>query len=135
MNVLLKKARKKAVSVAKDPKVITAVIILIVALFFRKKIQAAVANVRAKGFDRKEGSDLNNIVQQYRAAVNPSGVSWLIDMDGTDEDTILALAEKTKGRFQEIARAYRAKFNESITDRMRSDLSVANFTKWQNIAA
>jgi len=135
MTPAIRKASKKAAKAVKNPKFVTAILVIVVVIFFRKKLKNAIENFRRNRFDRNEGSDVNSIVQQYRSAVNPSGVSWLIDVDGTNEEEVLRLAEQSKGQFQEVARAYRAKFNESITDRMRSDLSVSDFAKWQDLVA
>jgi len=42
-------------------------------------------NNRQRRFNKNEGRDINQIAQQYRSAVNPSGISWIINVDGTDE--------------------------------------------------
>ncbi|MCB0396836.1 MAG: hypothetical protein KDD36_09295 [Flavobacteriales bacterium] len=115
-------------------KVVLTVIALVVLIFlFKKKIGKAIQSVRSKKFDKQEYKDVNLLAQQYREAVNPSGFDALINYDGTDEQAIETLARQTKGSLREISDAYRLKYNEGLSDRLRRELSSEDFQRWKDI--
>ncbi|GAA4276284.1 hypothetical protein [Aquimarina mytili] len=110
------------------------VLLLIVLYFiFKKKIKRFLDNRRLQKFQKDEGSIINQLAQQYRAAFNPSGISWMINFDTTKTQAIERLAYQTKGRFQAIANAYELRYKELLTDRLRRELSADEFQNWQNI--
>ena len=113
--------------------VLITLLVLIVLLIFRKRIKKVVRNRQEKKFDKKEARNVNQLAQQYRSASNPSGVSWMIDFDGTDEDLMMDLAIQSKGGYKLIADAYKQKFDESLTDRVRSELDTEDFQSWRYI--
>ncbi|MEW7279729.1 hypothetical protein ABW636_14140 [Aquimarina sp. 2201CG1-2-11] len=110
-----------------------AIVLLILYWVFKKKIAKAIRRYRERKFDKNEGNSINQLAHQYRAAVNRSGIKWMINFDGTSEDEIKALAHQTKGKLQQVADAYKLKFNESLSDRMRKELSASDFQNWWNI--
>ncbi|NQY09821.1 MAG: hypothetical protein HRT71_09950 [Flavobacteriales bacterium] len=113
------------------------VLLTIAALFVlfltRNKIKKIFIKRNEDKFDKEETEDFNQIAQQYRSASNPSGIEFLIDADGTDEEAIERLAYQTKGNFQQIADGYNMKFDETLTDRMRKELDSDEFQQWYNI--
>ena len=109
------------------------IIVLIAWLFLRRPVKKFFKKIREKKFDKAEHKDVNQLAQSYRAASNPSGISWMIDFDGTDEDAIEILARQTKGSLEEVASAYRQKFDEALTDRLRKELDSDDFQKWRDI--
>lgn len=109
------------------------IITLIVLFFLKGKIKRLIQNYNESQFDKNETTDVNQLAQQYRSASNPSGSSWMIDFDGTDEDAIEKLAFQTKDHFTDVASAYKQKFNETLTDRMRAELGSDEFQNWHNI--
>lgn len=113
--------------------VMIALVILVLLFFFRGRIRKMIRRRNEKKFDKNETQDVNQIAQQYRSASNPSGVSWMIDFDGTDEEAIDKLAYQSKNNFNAIASAYRQKFDETLTDRMRAELDTDDFQSWHNI--
>lgn len=113
--------------------VLITLLVLIVLLILRKRIKKVVRNRQEKKFDKKEAKNVNQLAHQYRSASNPSGVSWMIDFDGTDEDLMMDLALQSKGGYKLIADAYKQKFDESLTDRVRSELDTEDFQKWRYI--
>ncbi len=113
--------------------VIAIVLVVLLLLISKKAISKTVQKIRERKFDKNEAANVNQIAQQYRSVSNPSGISWMIDFDGTDTDQIDSLAHQSKRNFPEIAKAYRLKFGEGLTDRMRAELSNQDFTNWQNI--
>ena len=121
---------KKALS---NKYVMIALVILVLLFFFRGRIRKMIRRRNEKKFDKNETQDVNQIAQQYRSASNPSGVSWMIDFDGTDEEAIDKLAYQSKNNFSAIANAYRQKFDETLTDRMRAELDTDEFKNWHNI--
>ena len=108
-------------------------IVLIILFFLKGRIKKVIKNYNEKQFDKNETTDINQLAQQYRSASNPSGSSWMIDFDGTDEDAIEKLAFQTKNHFTDIASAYKQKFDETLTDRMRAELDSDEFKNWHNI--
>ncbi|MEW7289629.1 hypothetical protein [Aquimarina sp. 2304DJ70-9] len=114
-------------------KVQIAILIIILYFIFKKKIKRLIHTIRQRKFDKNEARDVNQLAQQYRSASNPSGISWMINMDGTNEEEIERLGYQTKGQLQPIADAYRLKFDESLSDRLRKELSPEDFQDWRNI--
>lgn len=131
--LLLLQAGKTATSILSNRKVQIAIVVVILYFIFRNRIKAVIRRYRERKFDRNEGNYINQLAQQYRAAANPSGISWMQNFDGTSSNEIKNLAFQTKGRLQAVADAYQLKFNESLTDRMRKELSAAEFQNWWNI--
>lgn len=121
---------KKALS---NKYVVIAIVAFIVLFFLKGRVKKAIRNYKEKKFDKNETADVNQLAQQYRSASNPSGVSWMIDFDGTDEDAIEKLAFQTKNHFNAVASAYKQKFDETLTDRMRAELDTDEFQNWHNI--
>lgn len=109
---------------------IALLVVYIVFKKFGKSISGAVSDAQ---FNAIEGTDLGSLIQQYRAAMNPSGVSWLISTDGTDEEAILKLAQQTKGNVDAVFKAYRQKFNSNLTDDLRQELSTEEYETWYEI--
>ncbi len=131
--LLIAQATKTAGNILANKKVQLAILLIIAYVIFRKKINDLIYRWRQRKFNQNEGRDTNQIAQQYRSAANPSGVSWLINVDGTKEEEIERLGYQTKGQLQPIADAYRLKFEESLTDRLRKELSPKDFQNWKNI--
>ena len=123
----------KGAKVLSNKKVITTIIVILVLILLRGTIRKIIRKIRQNRFDKNEGKDVNQLAQQYRAASNPSGISWMIDMDGTDEKDMEILGHQTKGKLQAVADAYKLKFNESLSDRIRKELSPDDFHNWRNI--
>ncbi len=127
---ILTKTAKKVMT----NKYVMTTIISIVAFFLLKgTVKKLIRKYRASRFDKNETQDVNQIAQQYRAAANPSSISWLIDADGTDEEAVERLGYQSKGNLESITSAYKQKFDETLTDRMRKELSPNEFQEWKNI--
>ena len=124
---------QKAKKIVTNKYVVIAVVIGISIIILRGRIKRLIKKIRENQFDKNETKDVNQIAQQIRAASNPSGFNWMIDWDGTDEDTLTILAHQTKGAFKEVADAYRLKFAETLTDRIRKELDAKDYQNWINI--
>ena len=124
---------QKAKKIVTNKYVVIAVVIVISIFILRGGIKKLIKKFRENQFDKNETKDVNQIAQQIRAASNPSGFNWMIDWDGTDEDTLTILAHQTKGAFKEVADAYRLKFAETLTDRIRKELDAKDYQNWINI--
>ncbi|TSE09999.1 hypothetical protein [Aquimarina algiphila] len=131
--IVIAQAAQSAKSFFSNRKVQIALLIIVLYFIFKKKIKRLLHNMRQRRFDRNEAQDVNQIAQQYRSAANPSGISWMINIDGTDEEEIERLGYQTKRQLQPIADAYRLKFEESLSDRLRKELSPREFQNWRNI--
>ena len=133
MNPALITVATGAKKVFSNKYVIIAIIAIISLWLIRGGVKKLIRSWREKQFDKNEAKDVNQIAQQYRAASNPSGSNWMIDWDGTDEDAIELLAHQTKGHLESVARVYKQKFDETLTDRMRKELDTDDFQNWHNI--
>ncbi len=131
--LVIAKAVKGAGSFFSNRKVQIALLIIVLYFIFKKKIKQLLHKMRQRRFDKNEAQDVNQVAQQYRSASNPSGISWMINVDGTDEEEIEKLGFQTKGNLQPIADAYRLKFDESLSDRLRKELNPKEFQNWRNI--
>ena len=113
-------------------------IVLFAIVLTRKYAQGIISNIRENQADNnvektRDGKNINIIAQAYKNAINPSGVAWLQWSDGTDEDAIYNLAIDTRGSLNEINRAFKNKFQISLVDELRSELSSEAFSKWYTI--
>lgn len=131
--IIFSKIIRKGKQIVNNRNVQLVLVIILLAFLFRGSIQSVIRKVRENHFDRNEPEMVNQLAQQYRAAVNPSGVAWLVGVDGTKDKAIELLAYRTKGRLNEVLKAYREKFDETLTDRLRQELSVKDYQNWLNI--
>lgn len=131
--VIVAKVAQGAKKVFTNKYVVIAIIVIISFWLLKGGIKKTIRYFKERSFDKNETKDVNQIAQQYRAASNPSGSDWMIDWDGTDEDQIEKLAFQTKGSFENVAKAYKQKFDETLTDRMRKELDADEFQNWRNI--
>ena len=131
--IVIQQVAKGAKKVFTNKYVIIAIIVIISFWLLKGGVKKAVRFFKERNFDKNESKNVNQIAQQYRAAANPSGTSWMIDWDGSDEDQIEKLGYQTKGSFESVARAYKQKFDETLTDRMRKELGTDDFQNWRNI--
>ncbi|MFC5047681.1 hypothetical protein ACFSTE_05895 [Aquimarina hainanensis] len=131
--ILVAKAAQTTTSILSNRKVQIAILLIILYLIFRAKIKRWIYLYKQRKFNKDEALNPNQLAQQYRAAANPSGISWLINADGTNERQIENLAYQSKNNFQPIANAYNLKFEESLTDRLRKELSPKEYQDWHNI--
>lgn len=113
-------------------KIGTSVIVSVIAYVV---VQALVKNTRRGKVDNNPDDPVSYLVQRYRQAMNPSGISWLIGADGTDETEIFDLGVATKGRLKEVQLAYKAKYNTTLTDALSKELDPEEYQKWYNAAA
>lgn len=113
--------------------IVGVVVILVVYLIVKKSFKGVQDFVNDRNFDKNETSDVSGLIQRYRSAMNPSGVSWMIAIDGTNEQAILDLAQETKGSFDDVAKAYKKKFDSNLTDDLRDELSSELFETWYEI--
>lgn len=50
--------------------------------------------------------DKNTIARSFRNAMNPSGLGWMFDIDGTNEEAIYQAARDSAGIFDQVASVY-----------------------------
>jgi hypothetical protein len=67
-----------------------------------------------------------------RSALNPTGVSWMMWMDGTKEKTILNVAAQITN-FRKVQQEYQSLFNSSIVTDLQKELSPDEYTQFMNI--
>ena len=130
MNPLLLLQAKKVLS---NKYVIMTIVLIAVIFLARGGIKKFIKARNENKFNKNETKDANQLALQYRTASNPSGNSWMIDFDGTDEDSIEKLAYQTKGILKNVADAYKLKFEETLSDRMSKELDGKELQNWRNI--
>lgn len=103
---------------------------LLVLYFGNKLIQ----KVKFNEVSKKLGDDIN--VQQavaLRNAINPSGIEWMRQYDGTNEDAIFQIAAQITD-FEKVSKAYyQLFFQRSLTNDLQSELSAEDFQKFLNL--
>ena len=133
--IITKVATQKVIRFLTSKTVLTIIAIVVVIFILRGGIKKWIRNKNQRAFEKKENTPPAQLAQQYRTAFNPSGVSWLINADGTNEEAIEKLAFQTKGQLDEVARAYKERFDELLTDRLRAELSSDEYQNWINIVS
>ena len=128
-NQLLTGAKK----VFSNKYVIITLVVVIIFFIAKGGIKKVIRTVRENKFNKNETKDTNQLALQYRTASNPSGNNWMIDWDGTNEEAIEKLAYQTKGVLDEVADAYKLKFDETLSDRMSKELDSEELQNWRNI--
>lgn len=83
--------------------------------------------------DRFGDDEIVQLATSMRNALNPSGISWLMAMDGTKTDEVLNLAAKLDGKFAEVSKAYRDLYGRTLSDDIQSELSADEFTAFKEV--
>jgi hypothetical protein len=89
-----------------------------------------VTNLRKKNVDLQ--ADKNLEVQQamlLRNAMNPSGISWMMWMDGTNNDMIYSTAKKITD-YDKVAIAYRKLYDSGLVADLQSELTTEEYQKF-----
>lgn len=82
----------------------------------------------------KAGSDpATNSAITIKQGLNPSGVSWLESVDGTDEDLLFLAADGIKD-LDAVAKAYTNLYQTNLVDDLTRELNNADFNTWINRA-
>ncbi len=131
--LIFAKAFKGAKNLFKKRPFWVVVALILAFVFIRKMVKKISRNIKERQFDKEEDKDFNLFVQQYRAAMNPSGYEWMSEWDGTDVEAIKTLGYKSRGNLKEISALYRKKFGEALTDALRRELDSDEFDQWYNI--
>lgn len=98
-------------------------------------------NAKKKGAKRLSASEMNGFYKAYarmyanqlRTAFNPSGYSWLISTDTTNNTEVQAVAGKIKllkVPFSMIATAYYAAFTDDLNVRLQKELNPAELRQF-----
>ena len=66
------------------------------------------------------------------SAMNPSGVSWMINIDGTSNDTLFTIASQITD-FNKVAKEYKNLYAESLIERLEKELSSLEYTRMLNM--
>jgi len=125
------KSQQKQANMQKNAAIGVIVIVALIALYYGAK--AVARNIKKAEFDKNPADDPVRLAQEYRLAINPSGMSWLKAVDGTDEESIMTLARSTKGQLDEVQKMYKNKFGTTLTDDLRDELSSDEYQKWFDI--
>lgn len=67
-----------------------------------------------------------SLANEIRQTLNPSGLSWMMAFDTTDEAALFALAPRIKD-FGAVSKAYRQLFRAELLEDLRNELSPAEY--------
>jgi len=75
------------------------------------------------------------LASRIRTAVNPSGVSWLINTDFTDNASLFNIANEINiaKNFNEVAKSYKKMYGESLEERLRTEFNSIEYSKFFDI--
>ena len=88
-------------------------------------------NIRKKRTERKFTEESQQALL-LRSAMNPSGASWLIWMDGTKEEAIFNIAAQITN-FKKVQQDYQNLYNRSLIQDLQKELDTDDYTKFMNI--
>lgn len=66
------------------------------------------------------------------AAMNPSGISWMMSIDGTNNETFFNVVNEITD-FNQVAKDYKKLYNETLIDRIEKELSTSEYSRFLNI--
>ena len=92
-----------------------------------------VAHIKKKNTTARAGESLE--VQQatiLKAAMNPSGISWMKSFDGTNSSAILRIAPQVVD-LQALIKAYRGLYQEDLLSELQSELTSSDYAKFMAI--
>lgn len=98
------------------------------AFFVGKKI---LKNFREKRTERRFTEESQQALL-LRSAMNPSGASWLIWMDGTKEEAIFNTAAQITN-FKKVQQDYQNLYNRSLIKDLQKELDTDDYTRFMNI--
>ena len=99
-----------------------------VSYFVGRKI---IRNIRKTRTERKFTTESQQALL-LRSALNPSGASWLIWMDGTKEEAIYNVAAQITN-FRKVQQDYQNLYNSSLITDLQKELDTDDYTKFMNI--
>lgn len=123
--------------------------LVVAGIFIVRKIKAKRATEKFNDIDivstpttkqdlEKNRKSLSNVyANQLRSAFNPSGSSWMIDIDTTSTDTVLSIADLMKQNsvpFSYVASAYYQAYSDDLAKRLQSELSASELQEFYNKA-
>lgn len=128
-------ALKTVRNVLTDKRVIYVILGIILYFILKKTFLKAIRAYKEKQFDKNSFASPNKIALNLHSAANPSGQSWIIDYDGTDEDAFLTSGQRMKDlRLQrEVSEAYQLKFDETLEDRANKELDGDDLRTWEGL--
>ena len=88
-------------------------------------------NIREKRTERKFTEESQQALL-LRSAINPSGASWLIWMDGTKEEAIFNIASQIIN-FRKVQQDYQNLYNHSLVKDLQKELKTDEYNKFMNI--
>lgn len=111
------------------------VLVALVILFFVfRAIKKASDRKQNNNFDAPGTSGLaTQYAHRLRTALNPSGMSWMINTDGTNEKEIMAVADAMKANkvtMSQVATAYYTAYKDDLAKRLQGDLDSGEFNEF-----
>jgi len=100
-----------------------------------KLVLKIITTNRKKNTSLQADNDLE--VQQamlLRNAMNPSGISWMMSFDTTNNDAIVATAKKITN-FDKVATSYKKLYDSDLTADLQSELTTDEYQKFLTLIA
>lgn len=110
-------------------------IVVIVAYFILKKWAVKAAEDKAqRDLQSSTGSQTAaGLATLYKQALNPSGYTFLIEMDGTSEELIYKTAGYRPQNFSQVWEKYKLQYSRNLTDDLQKELSTDEYAKFLQI--
>ncbi|MBU6158720.1 MAG: hypothetical protein KGP35_06775 [Bacteroidetes bacterium] len=70
----------------------------------------------------------------FRTAMNPSGISWLMSTDGTNEDLIFDTAKQVTN-LDEVSSSYKDLYQSNLLDDLQRELSSEDYSKFLTLVS
>jgi len=112
-------------------KLITALIVSVAGGLAVWQLKKFLSNSESKQINEPEVQ----LASRIRTAVNPSGVSWLINTDTTDEYSLYQIAKEINEQknFDKVAKSYQRQFSETLESRLRTEFDPNEYNKFFSI--
>ncbi len=78
-----------------------------------------------------KGDDISLLAVQIRQALNPSGITWIMDVDGTDEPLLYDAAKKITD-LSKVSTAYKNLYNSDLITDLQNELDNTQLVQFQN---
>lgn len=87
-----------------------------------KAVSAIIKSVKANNAEKDMGDLSTQAAMALHGAFNPSGMRWMIDMDGTSTDAVFESLQKAPD-IAKVLKAYKNLYGEALIERLEKELN------------
>jgi len=88
--------------------------------------------IKKKNTQKRFDEDTVQQAMLLHAAMNPSGISWMMSMDGTSNDTFFNVINEITD-FNKVANEYKKLYQNSLIETVEKELSSGEYTRFLNL--